>query len=236
MLVNNAGVMAPPYRRTDDGLELQMATNHFGPFLLTGLLLPQLVASERRAGGDRLLADAPDRPQARRSTTRTAQSGRYQRWPVYGETKLANLLFTYELDRRGRERAGSRSRRWPRTPASRAPTWPRTGSTAASAGGRASILDAAIKVVSPSPRTPARWPTLMAATADLPGRDVLRPEQVGQSRGLPQVVDSTRLSHDEHAQRAAVGAQRGDRGSGATPDQSRGAVDLRPMRATGARP
>ena len=46
VLVNNAGVMGTPYHRTGDGLELQMATNHFGPFLLTGLLLPQLVASE----------------------------------------------------------------------------------------------------------------------------------------------------------------------------------------------
>ena len=46
VLVNNAGVMGTAYQRTADGLDLQMATNHFGPFLLTGLLLPQLVASE----------------------------------------------------------------------------------------------------------------------------------------------------------------------------------------------
>jgi len=46
VLVNNAGVMATPYQRTADDLELQLATNHFGPFLLTGLLLPQLVASD----------------------------------------------------------------------------------------------------------------------------------------------------------------------------------------------
>ena len=45
LLINNAGVMATPYERTADGLELQMATNHFGPFALTGLLLPRLVAS-----------------------------------------------------------------------------------------------------------------------------------------------------------------------------------------------
>ena len=45
VLVNNAGIMAPPFRRTGDGLESQMATNHFGPFLFTGLLLPQLVAA-----------------------------------------------------------------------------------------------------------------------------------------------------------------------------------------------
>ena len=63
VLVNNAGVMGTPYHRTRDGLELQMATNHFGPFLLTGLLLPQLVASEDAPGGHGVLADAPDGPQ-----------------------------------------------------------------------------------------------------------------------------------------------------------------------------
>ena len=50
LLVNNAGVMGTPYSRTRDGFDLQMATNHWGPFLLTGLLLPQLVAS---GDGDR---------------------------------------------------------------------------------------------------------------------------------------------------------------------------------------
>ena len=70
VLVNNAGVMGTPYHRTADGLELQMATNHFGPFLLTGLLLPQLVASEDARVVTRVLADAPGGPEGAARATR----------------------------------------------------------------------------------------------------------------------------------------------------------------------
>ncbi len=97
ILVNNAGVMGTPYRQTADGLELQMATNHFGHFALTGLLLDRLVTTERsrivtvssqmhRAG--RLLPDDLG-GEAPRNT-----------WVAYGTSKLANLLFTAELSRR----------------------------------------------------------------------------------------------------------------------------------------
>ena len=79
-----------------------MATNHFGPFLLTGLLLPQLVASEA-ATVVTVSSRCTAPPASRRSTTRGSRTAATQRWPVYGETKLANLLFTYELDRRCRE-------------------------------------------------------------------------------------------------------------------------------------
>ena len=101
VLVNNAGVMGTPYERTVDGLELQMATNHFGPFLLTGLLLPQLVASEA--------ATVVTVSSLMHRVARTAPLGdprspepHYRRWPTYSRSKLANLLFTYELDRRAR--------------------------------------------------------------------------------------------------------------------------------------
>ena len=70
-----------------------------------------------------------------------------------------------------------------------------------SSGGIASILDAAIKAVAQSAHSGA-LPTLMAATADLPGSSYCGPSGIGQSRGLPEVVDSTALSHDENAQRA----------------------------------
>jgi NAD(P)-dependent dehydrogenase (short-subunit alcohol dehydrogenase family) len=100
-LVNNAGVMGTAYTRTGDGLELQMATNHFGPFLLTGLLLPQLVASNDA----RVVTVSSPMHRTARSAPHGDphhQQGRYSRWPVYGQTKLANLLFTFELDRRAR--------------------------------------------------------------------------------------------------------------------------------------
>lgn len=196
VLVNNAGVMATPYSRTKDGLELQMATNHFGPFLLTGLLLPQLVAS----GQGRVVTVSSlmhtTAPRAPLGDPRTKQ-GRYFRWPVYGQTKLANLLFTAELDRRCTA-AGV-----PVTALAAHPGFAGThlvanGQTGRARGGIATILDAAVKVVSQSAQAGA-WPSLMAATADLPGNTYVGPSGPGQYGGAPQVVGRTKLARDERA-------------------------------------
>jgi len=97
VLVNNAGVMALPYRRTQDGFEMQFGTNHLGHFALTGLLLDLLRATPgarivtvssgfHRLGGIRF-----DDPQSERG---------YSKWRAYGQSKAANLLFTYELQRK----------------------------------------------------------------------------------------------------------------------------------------
>ena len=197
LLVNNAGIMAPPLSRTVDGLESQMATNHFGPFLLTGLLLDQLVASgEGRvvtlsSQMHRVARSAPlGDPRARR---------RYSRWMVYGQTKLANLLFTHELDRRLR-RAG--------LPVSALAAHPGLAGTHLVVNGQmrgieargAAILDAAVKAVSQSAEAGA-WPALMAATADLPGGTYVGPGGAGEARGRPRIVGSTPLARDEMAQR-----------------------------------
>jgi NAD(P)-dependent dehydrogenase (short-subunit alcohol dehydrogenase family) len=199
VLVNNAGVMAPPYARTVDGFEQQMATNHFGPFLLTGLLLPQLVASESAtvvtvSSQMHRTARKPPLGDPRK------QEGRYSRWPVYGETKLANLLFTYELDRRCRE-AELPVKALAAHPGFSATHLAANGRYGRTAGGRASILDAAIKVVA-QPAHAGALPTLMAATADLPGATYCGPSSIGETRGLPRVVGSSKLSRDENAQRA----------------------------------
>ena len=98
LLINNAGVMALPHRReTADGFEMQIGTNHLGHFALTGLLMP-LIASTPGArvvsvssGAHRMGRISFDDLQAEKS---------YGRWPAYGQSKLANLLFTYELQRR----------------------------------------------------------------------------------------------------------------------------------------
>ncbi|MCY7396144.1 MAG: SDR family NAD(P)-dependent oxidoreductase [Nocardioides sp.] len=198
VLVNNAGVMATPRTRTADGLELQMATNHFGPFLLTGLLLPQLAASTAgrvvsvSSNGHRMARAAPlgDPLVAR---------GRYARWSVYAQTKLANLLFVHELDRRCRG-AGLPVKALAAHPGLAGTHLSANGRFGRSSGGVASILDAAVRGISQSAAAGA-WPTLMAATADLPGGTYCGPGGLGEMSGAPQVTTSTALSHDEEAQR-----------------------------------
>ena len=198
VLVNNAGVMGTPYRRTGDLLELQMATNHFGPFLLTGLLLPQLVASEDARV---VTVSSPIHRLARRAPLEDPrrQQGRYSRWAVYSRTKLANLLFTYELERRCRA-AGLPVKALAAHPGFAGTHLAANGQYGRASGGIASVLDGAIKAVSQSPAAGA-WPTLMAATADLPGGIYCGPSGLQELAGPPRVVGSTRLSHDEDAQR-----------------------------------
>ncbi|WP_327095260.1 oxidoreductase [Nocardia vinacea] len=94
VLINNAGVMAVPERRTADGFEMQVGTNHLGHFALTGLLLEKISdrvvtvsSSAHRAGK----IDLDDLNWERR---------KYRRWSAYGQAKLANLMFAYELQRR----------------------------------------------------------------------------------------------------------------------------------------
>jgi len=97
VLINNAGLMAIPYSRTPDGFETQMGVNHFGHFALTGLLL------------DRLVASGPSRVVTVSSGAHTPgvidfddldHEKSYQRWEAYSQTKLANLLFAFELHRK----------------------------------------------------------------------------------------------------------------------------------------
>jgi NAD(P)-dependent dehydrogenase (short-subunit alcohol dehydrogenase family) len=197
-LVNNAGVMGTPYTRTGDGLEVQMATNHFGPFLLTGLLLPQLVASN---DGRVVTVSSPMHRAARRAPLDNPrrQLGRYSRWPVYGQTKLANLLFTFELDRRAR-RAELPVKALAAHPGFSGTHLAANGRYGRAAGGRASILDAAVRAVA-QPATMGALPTLMATTADLPGSTYCGPSGWQESRGLPTVVGTSRLALDEDTQR-----------------------------------
>jgi NAD(P)-dependent dehydrogenase (short-subunit alcohol dehydrogenase family) len=207
ILVNNAGVMATPYSRTVDGFELQFGTNHLGPFLLTGLLLPQLIAS----GNGRVVTVAS---QASRYTRRAPlddprlHESRYSRWGSYSRSKLANLLFAFELDRRLREQ------QLPVISVACHPGYSATELMGKSREGRSGqILQAAFTLVG-QPSSMGALPSLMAATADLPGSAYVGPSNLFQMRGLPRVVKPRRLARDVDAQRilwerseAAVGVR-----------------------------
>ena len=200
LLVNNAGVMATPYQRTPDGLELQMATNHFGPFALTGLLLPQLAAS----GDARVVAISS---QASR-LTRTPPlddprdlGRRYRRWEAYSKSKLANVMFALELDCRAREHGV------PVKGMAAHPGFSATGLMAARDPGSrqrmrltATVLQAAFEALG-QPSSLGALPTLMAATADLPGATYVGPGGPLQMRGHPRVVSPRRLARDEQTRK-----------------------------------
>ena len=197
-LVNNAGIMATPYARTVDGFEQQLATNHLGPFVLTGLLLPQLVES----GDGRVVAVSSQLHRAAREAPLgdpRNHEGRYSRWPAYAATKLANLLFTFELERRLRA-ADLPVRATAAHPGYSGTLLVANGRFGRSSGGVASIVDAASRAIGQAPAMGA-LPVLMAATADLPGGTYCGPGGPGQVRGLPRVVGTSRKARDERAQR-----------------------------------
>jgi len=98
VLCNNAGVMAIPRQETADGFEMQLGVNHLGHFALTGHLLPALRASE---GESRVVTQSSQAHTAGEMDFSDLQSEReYGKWSAYGRSKLANLLFAYELQRR----------------------------------------------------------------------------------------------------------------------------------------
>jgi NAD(P)-dependent dehydrogenase (short-subunit alcohol dehydrogenase family) len=97
LLINNAGVMFTPYGLTKDGFEMQLGTNHLGHFALTGLLLPTLLD----VPGSRVVTVSSNGHRAGRMHFGDLMFSRhYRKYAAYGQSKLANLMFTYELQRR----------------------------------------------------------------------------------------------------------------------------------------
>jgi NAD(P)-dependent dehydrogenase (short-subunit alcohol dehydrogenase family) len=185
ILVNNAGVVAVPERRTADGFEMQIGTNHLGHFALTTLLLPRV---ERRvvtvaSGAHRMGSiDLDDLNWERR---------RYDRWRAYGQSKLANLLFTLELDRRLRE-AGSEVRAVAAHPGWTATNLQsRTGNVLQNA-----LLAVGNRVIAQGDEAGA-LPTLYAATEDIPGTAYVGPDGFQEARGGPTLVGRSSAASDE---------------------------------------
>jgi NAD(P)-dependent dehydrogenase (short-subunit alcohol dehydrogenase family) len=184
VLINNAGVMATPEGRTADGFELQIGTNHLGHFALTNLLLPRI--SDRvvtvSSGAHRMGSiDLDDLNWERRE---------YKRWPAYGQSKLANLLFTSELQRRLSE-AGSSVRATAAHPGYAATNLQsRTGSRLQNAG-----MWITNRVIAQSDDKGA-LPTLFAATQDLPGDSYIGPDGFQEQRGHPTPVGRSAAARD----------------------------------------
>ena len=190
VLVNNAGVMATPFRRTADGFELQFGTNHLGHFALTNLLLPHITdrVVTVSSGAHRVGAiDLDDLNWERRP---------YRRWSAYGQSKLANLLFTLELQRRLAE-VGSDLRALAAHPGYAATNLQQRTEDRLQNGAMA-LLN---RVVAQSDEMGA-LPTLFAATQDLPGAAYVGPDGFQEQRGHPTLVGRSARASDPATARA----------------------------------
>lgn len=196
ILINNAGVMATPDRTTVDGFELQIGTNHLGHFAWTATLWPTLLASDARVVTVSSLMHATVKGIDLSSLTAAGSPRRYRRWRSYGESKLANLIFAKELDRRARA-AGLGV-----VSVAAHPGYANTNLQSAGLSmGRSALPGQAMHQVSRvigQPAAHGAWPTLMAATdASLTGGEYIGPGGPGQMRGRPKLVGMTRAARDE---------------------------------------
>jgi NAD(P)-dependent dehydrogenase (short-subunit alcohol dehydrogenase family) len=190
LLINNAGVMIPPLSRTEDGFELQFGTNHLGHFALTNLLLPHITAAGRvvtvSSGAHRVgRIDFSDLNWEHR---------RYRPWRAYGQSKLANLLFTGELQRR-LAAAGS-----PVLSMAAHPGYAATN-LQAHAGNRAfrfAMQELGNRLLAQDAADGA-LPTLYVATQDLPGNTYAGPKN--GLRGAPAPCSRSRAANDTETAR-----------------------------------
>ncbi len=190
-LVNNAGVMALPRRVTQDGFEMQFGTNHLGHFALTGRLLPRLLATP----GARIVNVSSTAHRIGRIRFDDLQGERsYQKWLAYGQSKLANLLFTYELQRR-LEAAGAGAISVACHPGYAATNLQQAGPRMA--GSRFLALWSGMNALFAQSAAMGALPTLYAAAAeDVRGGEYFGPDSLAESRGHPVRVKSSRASHD----------------------------------------
>jgi len=194
LLINNAGVMWTPKQLTADGFEMQFGTNHLGHFALTGLVLDHMLPVR----GSRVVTVSSNGHKYRAAIhfDDLQWERGYDRLAAYAQSKLANLLFTYELQRRLAARSGVK-----------------TIAAAAHPGGSRTelarhvpvIFKPALVTLAPlmfqSPEMGA-LPTLRAATDPaVQGGQYYGPDGFAEQRGRPKLVESSAQSHDEELQR-----------------------------------
>jgi NAD(P)-dependent dehydrogenase (short-subunit alcohol dehydrogenase family) len=194
LLINNAGVMWTPKQVTADGFEMQFGTNHLGHFALTGLVLDHLLPVR----GSRVVTVSSQGHRFRASIhfDDLQWERHYDRIAAYGQSKLANLLFTYELQRRLEARPEAKTVAVAAHPG---------GSNTELTRNLPAIIRPAAAVLGPmlfqSPAMGA-LPTLRAATDPaVQGGQYYGPDGLGEQRGHPKLVQSSAQSHDEDLQR-----------------------------------
>jgi NAD(P)-dependent dehydrogenase (short-subunit alcohol dehydrogenase family) len=189
LLINNAGLMAPPRGETADGFELQLGTNHLGHFALTGLLIG---AMEGRPDA-RVVALSSIAHRTGRIKFEDLQSERrYSRWRAYGQSKLADLMSALELDRRLRA-AGSTVKSLAAHPGYSATNL----QTAAPPLIDRTVMRITNAIAAQSADMGA-LPTLYAATCPgLEGGLFIGPDGLGELRGHPRIVSPNRAARDE---------------------------------------
>ena len=183
LLINNAGVMVPPYTETEDGFELQFGANHLGHFALTGLLIEEVLATPKArvvsvsSGAHRMGTMDFENLQAEKG---------YKPWQAYGRSKLANLLFILELQNR-LEAAHADATAVAAHP----------GGTKTNLQGNMSRLARPLINLIMQEAKMGALPTLYAATApNVSGNDYYGPNGFQEIRGYPRKVDSSDESQD----------------------------------------
>lgn len=193
VLVNNAGVMALPRTLTADGFEMQIGTNHLGHFALTARLLPALLAT--------------DKPRVVNVSSLVHKNGRvdvedlhgekrYSKWGAYAQSKLANLFFTFELDRRARAASA---------PLVSVACHPGYSATNLQLVGpqmeQNSLVEGVMRFANKFMAQPAAMgclPTVYAAVAsDVEGGDFIGPDGIGEIRGYPRKVKAAARAYDQ---------------------------------------
>ncbi|HEX4980206.1 MAG TPA: SDR family NAD(P)-dependent oxidoreductase [Ilumatobacteraceae bacterium] len=192
LLINNAGVMYTPRTTTVDGFELQFGTNHLGHFAFTGLLLDRLLA----VAGSRVVtvSSVAHRIRARIDFDDLQAARGYNRVAAYGRSKLANLMFTYELQRRlaSADSTTIAVAAHPGVSNTELVRSPRVLHALNAAFGRLVSQSASMGAL----------PTLRAATDPaVIGGQYYGPDRFRELRGHPKLVESSRQSHDADIQR-----------------------------------
>jgi NAD(P)-dependent dehydrogenase (short-subunit alcohol dehydrogenase family) len=184
ILINNAGVMVPPLSRTADGFELQFGTNHLGHFALTNLLLEQVtgrVVTVSSTGHRMGRIDFDDLNWERKP---------YRAWRAYGQSKLANLLFTSELQRRLSD-AGSGV-----LAMAAHPGYAATNLQFHSGNKPFELIGALGNRVLAQDEDGGALPTLYAAVADIPGDSYAGPGGFMEQRGPAKLVGRSGAAKD----------------------------------------